>query len=241
MFNINLKRFLIYNSRKLFKKKPNYVNDSKFVFANSLRKNGFHKEEGFSEKNVLANEIIDQYEKISKIELQNICNENKNNLKRYGYRSIITNYFNEKLLHDYANQKIFMENFEQYFGLKPKVRLISVWIDYPTDNKEIDSQIFHRDYDDVFLTKTFLCLTNITTNNGPFQFIPKSHITPWEKKIDMLQNRPILMTAKKGDLYMADTNGFHRGTKLKKNFRCLLNIHYVSERPMTGFPDKIIN
>ena len=40
---------------------------------------------------------------------------------------------------------------------------------------------------------------------------------------------------------MADTNGFHRGTKLKKNFRCLLNVHYVSERPMTGFPDEIIN
>ena len=241
MFNINLKRFLIYNSRKLFTKKPNYVNDSSFEFVNSLRKNGFYKKKEFSKKNILANEIITQFEKIPNIELQNICKANKNNFERYGYRSKITNLFDKKLLYEYANQRIFIENFEQYFGLKPKVRLISVWIDYPTDNKERDSQIFHRDYDDVFLTKTFLCLTDINYDNGPFQFIPKSHIAPWDKKLDTLHNKPTFMTAEKGDLYMADTNGFHRGTKLKKNFRCLVNVHYVSNSPMTGFPDQIIN
>ena len=241
MFEINLKRFLVYKSRKLLNKKPNYLNDSKFEFVNGLRKNGFHKVEEFSKKNTLAKEIIDEFERIPKIKLQHICDENKNNSKRYGYRSMITNYFDEKLLYEYANQKVFIENFKQYFGLEPKVRLISVWVDYPNDNQEKDSQVFHRDYDDVFLTKTFLCLTNISNENGPFQFIQKSHNSPWNKKLDTLQNKPILMTAKQGDLYMADTNGFHRGTKLKKKFRCLLNVHYVSENPMTGFPDKIIN
>ena len=50
MFDINLKRFLIYNSRKLLTKKPNYVNDSKFEFVNSLRKNGFYKKKSFQKK-----------------------------------------------------------------------------------------------------------------------------------------------------------------------------------------------
>ena len=81
MFDINLKRFLIYNSRKLLTKKPNYVNDSKFEFVNSLRKNGFYKKKNFSKKNILANEIITQFEKIPNIELKNIIKKNKNTLK----------------------------------------------------------------------------------------------------------------------------------------------------------------
>ena len=37
------------------------------------------------------------------------------------------------------------------------------------------------------------------------------------------------MTAK-GDLYMADTNGFHRG-KLITGYNSL-NVHYISKNPM---------
>ena len=43
------------------------------------------------------------------------------------------------------------------------------------------------------------------------------------------------MTAEKGDLYMADTNGFHRGTKLKKNFRCLFKCSLCFRAPYDRF------
>ena len=58
-----------------------------------------------------------------------------------------------------------------------------------------------------------MCLTDIDDKNGPFQFLEKSHLDPWVKdyKNYLKDTKPVNMTAKKGDLYMADTNGFHRG------------------------------
>ena len=47
--------------------------------------------------------------------------------------------------------------------------------------------------------------------------------------------------AANGDLYVADTNGFHKGTPLINNFRCLLTVHYVSSKPKNKFlRDKFI-
>jgi len=73
--------------------------------------------------------------------------------------------------------------------------------------------------------------------------MPTSHIDPWKKNINfyLKKNKIVNMTANKGDLYMADTNGFHKGKKLLSGFRVLLNVHYASDNPMAEPPIQIVN
>ncbi len=244
MFNISLKKIFKYKIRRFTESKYDSSIDSNFEFVKDLREKGFYKRKSFYKDNVLAQNIINDYDNISKDFLSEKANTLFTKEGRYNYRIYITEKFNKSLLLEYANQKIFFENFEQYFGLKPHVRFISIWLDYPTKNEEEkNSQLFHRDYDDVFLVKTFLCLTNINENNGPFQFMPTSHIDPWKKNINfyLKKNKIVNMTANKGDLYMADTNGFHKGKKLLSGFRVLLNVHYASDNPMAEPPIQIVN
>ena len=39
---------------------------------------------------------------------------------------------------------------------------------------------------------------------------------------------------------MADTNGMHKRKIIKKKYRALLHVQYVSDEPFTGFSNKII-
>ena len=243
MLNISLKKIFLYKYRRFFESKINKEIDKQFEFVGKLREFG-HLNSNFAGKNILAKSIINQFNDISDDFLKKKASSLSNITGRYNYRTFITENFDKKLLKDYANQDIFIKNFKQYFGLIPTVRFISVWLDYPTnENLEKNSQIFHRDYDDVFLVKTFLCLTDIDDKNGPFQFLEKSHLDPWVKdyKNYLKDTKPVSMTAKKGDLYMADTNGFHRGKKLITGYRVLLNVHYISKNPMAKNPANIIN
>lgn len=242
----NFLKSLNHQLIRKFRSSINYKLDKNFTFVDDLRENGCHIQKEFSKKNNLAHDIINQFEKIPKEKITSIIQNYSNNSGRYNYRKYITNFFDNKLLLEYANQNLFKDNFKQYFGLEPKIRFISVWLDFPTlDNNEKNSQIFHRDTDDIYLVKTFLCLTNINMENGPFEFIKTSHKKPWDQNVNnYLKTRPSLVktfSLNKGDLYMADTNGFHRGKILSKDYRVLLNVHYVSSKPRVGFLDKIIN
>jgi hypothetical protein len=76
--------------------------------------------------------------------------------------------------------------------------------------------------------------------NGPFQFIKETHIKPWKNENIFKKNKLISLIAKRGDLYMADTNGMHKRKIIKKKYRALLHVQYVSDEPFTGFSNKII-
>jgi hypothetical protein len=251
IFKENLKKVSFLFQKKI-RSKVDMNKDVDFGFVPALRKSGCYLEKEFANKNSLAKDIIHAYSNIDKKKIKNLVKKNSLSLNRYNYRVYITNFFKKKLLIKYAEQKIFLDNFRQYFGLEPKIRFISVWLDYPTtDKQEKNSQLFHRDNDDFFLVKTFLCLTDIDYENGPFQFINKSHIDPWKSKtcfylkdrdnFSQTQKKISTIIARKGDLYMADTNGFHKGLILKKRFRVLLNVHYSSGKPKVGFPKNIVN
>ena len=134
-------------------------------------------------------------------------------------------------------------------GLAPKVRLIDVWLDKPVSEEfQKYSQLYHRDHDDFFMIKTFLCLTEIRESNGPLQYVQASHIDPWKNLRNqhtdsdveevLYPNKKIFsMTGSQGDMYAADTNGFHKGKTLTEGIRCLVSVQYVSENPRIPFKD----
>lgn len=241
---INLFKNLSYNFEKKFRSTIDFSIDNKFPFVKNLRDRGYHFEKNFSSQNKYASKILEDFKKTPNDFLNQIIEESKSVSGRYNYRKYITHFFDEELLLKYANQEIFLDNFRQYFGLEPKIRFISVWLDFPTkDNFSKNSQIFHRDSDDIFLVKSFLCLTKIEKDNGPFEFIEKSHLKPWDMKLKnyLKNNASKQFTADAGDLYIGDTNGFHKGNLITKGYRVLLTVHYVSSKPKVGFLKKIIN
>jgi hypothetical protein len=243
---INILKNLKFQIQKKLRSNIDYHSDDKFLFVKNLRDKGFHYEKKFSNNNSIAKKILDSFKSIPHKTLDEIIQDFKNQPGRYNYRKYLTHFFDPKILEEYANQDIFIYNFKQYFGLEPKIRFISIWIDYPTnDCFEKNSQIFHRDSDDIFLVKTFLCLTKIKEDNGPFEFIETSHKRPWDLNLKNYINKEsdLVRTfqADEGDMYIADTNGFHRGRLLSKGCRVLLTVHYVSSKPKVGFLNQVIN
>ena len=98
------------------------------------------------------------------------------------------------------------------------------------------------------MIKTFLCLTEIRESNGPLQYVQASHIDPWKNLRNqhtdsdveevLYPNKKIFsMTGSQGDMYAADTNGFHKGKTLTEGIRCLVSVQYVSENPRIPFKD----
>ncbi len=243
---INTLKNLSYQIQKKLRSNIDYYSDDKFLFVKNLRDKGCHFEKKFSTNNSIANKILESFKNIPQETLDEIIQDLKNQSGRYNYRKYITHLFDPKILEKYANQDIFIKNFKQYFGLEPKIRFISIWIDCPTnDGFEKNSQIFHRDSDDIFLVKTFLCLTKIKEDNGPFEFIETSHKRPWDLNLKNYIDKDTELVktfqADEGDMYIADTNGFHRGRLLSEGYRVLLTVHYVSNRPKVGFLNKVIN
>ncbi len=241
MFNISLRRMISHRLRQIIFSRVNYQNDKNFHGMNQLRRDGAVHIAKFYEENLISKKIIKSFDIQKENILLNELPKLNEKLGRYDYRTKITKYFDQNLLIEYANQSFFKSYVGQYFGFDPFLRHISVWLDIPKKNEEKkNSQLFHRDDDDAFLIKTFLCLTDINIGNGPFQLIKSSHKKPWHKTY-MDDDEKITMTAKKGDLYLADTNGFHRGMSLKQDYRVLLTAHYVSKYPKKKFLNSVIN
>ena len=144
---------------------------------------------------------------------------------------------------NFAKSNFINKNISQYFGFEPVVRYISVWLDRPNpiNDESIYTQKFHRDHDDVKLVKVFYYLNDVGINNGPFQFIPNSHKHPWLEREKYNNINYFSAESEEGSLVVADTNGFHRGLKLKKGYRVLLSVSYSSLFPSVGFRKNIFN
>ena len=98
--------------------------------------------------------------------------------------------------------------------------------------------LFHCDKDSPRFLKFFFYLTDVKEDNGPFTYVHQSHIQKfdgWKSKYrwthQEIENiygssRVVRITGNKGDLVMANTNGFHKGTKIENGERLLLTIYY---------------
>ena len=104
----------------------------------------------------------------------------------------------------------------------------------------------------IFKLKTFLLLNDVTTKNGPFKYIPKTHKTgPWRNKkeaeqiayaedLDYGHYTPIhikslkrkfkfeemVCTGKAGDLIIFDGSGIHSSSIIESGERYILSTYY---------------
>lgn len=108
---------------------------------------------------------------------------------------------------------------------------------------EEGTQLYHVDPNSPRFLKFFIYMDDVDMEGGPFSYVEGSHTKKFEingfnwnrqyrwptEDINQIYGKENVrfLTAKKGDLLVADTNGWHRGTKPIRTDRTMLTLDYV--------------
>lgn len=134
-----------------------------------------------------------------------------------------------------------------YYGCPTALISPKIVRSYANDLPETTVNRFHCDYQRVPFLKFFVYLTDVeSVDDGPFCYVPGSHRRKprgWRKHAPVWSEQEIvdhygprgirMMTARRGDLVVADTRGFHRGVKPSARNRTMLKVS-TGLRPWSG-------
>ena len=262
----NIYYVLIFKAKLVFKKKDsnNLSINSKNIddYVNKLNENGyvviknfFDKEKLIKIDNELKNNPDKFYVYINGVKKKFSDNANYNqflkkeaNYAMYGSDpsllfSLITKF---KLFE--KEKTFFLESLiNKYLNYFARITSGNLRTSFSNLLKASETQLFHRDASGYKFLKAFIYLHDVSTKEGPFTFVKKSHKDKYKFKddinirysdesISMLygEDNIISLTAQMGDLILADTSGFHKGTK-NINERTMITInfhaHYEVFRP----------
>ena len=111
---------------------------------------------------------------------------------------------------------------------------------------EFDTLYFHSDGNSPKFIKFFFYLNDVDEGGGPFCYVRGSNrkkFRGWTSKyrwsFDEItavygEERVVNLTGQVGDLIMADTTGFHRGTKVRTQDRSMLTVNYAAHPESWG-------
>lgn len=152
--------------------------------------------------------------------------------------------------------------------LKQDCRLIDINLAETVKSEElsrVNSQRWHRDPAVRGLIKVFIYFSDVAEDNGPFEYIKKTHnklkikpslgpvttkrfggsFYPNQDKINTLIKSNLLepktFTGKSYEMIIADTTGLHRGGYCKKKSRIMLTLVYYPKGDPWGSKIKVIN
>jgi len=148
-----------------------------------------------------------------------------------------------------ALDKTLLEIVSGYLGMWPRLHAVSVLLNFPTKDEARESQLWHRDSEDLKIIKVFIYLNDVGAENGPFCYIPKTHpfstgagtipLHKDKKRIlddEMSSVIPkeswVECTGPTNTMILADTVGFHRGGKPTTGTRLLITFTYTSGKPL---------
>lgn len=134
-----------------------------------------------------------------------------------------------------------------YLGMRGRLQGIQGWLDVPTGGAPTETQLWHRDDDDISNLKVFVYLNEVSRANGPFCYIPGTHpggrramppawagrerISDAEMAAVVPQEEWRICTAPPVTVVIADTCGYHKGLQPQAGQRLLLAWQYTSGRP----------
>ena len=143
-----------------------------------------------------------------------------------------------------------LEIVSAYLGMWPWLHAVGAWLNFPTQQEAKESQLWHRDPDDLKVIKVFIYIKDVGAENGPFCYIPKTHpfgsgsgILPVHKAKKRIlddemvtaipQDNWISCTGPANTMIIADTVGYHRGGKPTEGSRLLITFSYTSGTPLS--------
>ena len=148
-----------------------------------------------------------------------------------------------------------------YLGAPARLQKFTLsWSNRGESSESLNPQKFHRDRDDFKTLQLFIYLTNVNRDNGPHEYVPKTHtfeilkssynenivsngfnhkfLSFNELKKALGQEKPkiLTLTGPAGSAFLEDTGGFHRGTvpHLDSSPRLMLGITWSLAKG-TGF------
>lgn len=133
-----------------------------------------------------------------------------------------------------------------YFDAVPVVSYVKVVRTFPNDIVEGDTQFWHVDFGSYKIFKVFVYLNVVGTDGGPFCYVEWSNqgkFDGWDKQsrytdeeMHQAYSRSSFVECQSnlGDVWFADTTGFHRGKKPTLGARTAVIITYCVH-PEYGF------
>ncbi len=133
-----------------------------------------------------------------------------------------------------------------YLKCIPAIGSLNLRKSFANNLPEFDTLYFHSDLNSPKFLKFFFYLNDVDENGGPFCYVKGSHkkkFRGWKRKYRWTfeeictiygKERIINLTADLGDLIVANTTGFHRGTKVRTNDRVMLTVDYVIQEEFGG-------
>jgi hypothetical protein len=147
-------------------------------------------------------------------------------------------------IHPFVFNDLIIDIAGAYMDCYPAFGTCNLRRSYVNDLPETGTQTYHVDPNSPRFLKFFIYLNDVDEDGGPFCYIEGTHQrkfwlngqsfnqtynwpTDIINQIHEGQHEVKYLTAKKGDLLMADTNGWHRGTKPFSQNRTMLTLDYV--------------
>jgi hypothetical protein len=134
-----------------------------------------------------------------------------------------------------------------YLRLRSTLRALELWLTEPTEGPAIQTQLWHRDADDLLNVKLFLYFSDVTRAAGPFTYAPRTHPlgdrrelperdAEWRTTDDQMarvvpESDWLVCEGTAGTAVFADTCGYHKQLKPESAERLMLVAHYVSGTP----------
>jgi phytanoyl-CoA dioxygenase PhyH len=134
-----------------------------------------------------------------------------------------------------------------YLRMRSHLRALELWLTRPTPGAAVQTQLWHRDADDVMNVKLFVYFTDVTRPAGPLTYAPRTHPTGDRREVpehdehrrstddQMARIVPAdkwrILEGGPGTIVLADTCGYHKQLKPESEQRVKLVAHYVSGTP----------
>jgi hypothetical protein len=141
-----------------------------------------------------------------------------------------------------------------YFGCMPYFGTCNLRKSFINDMPEDHTQIYHQDPNSPNFIKMFLYLNDVDEKGGPFCIVRDSHKNKFENCYDKYRwttdeiesiygsENIHYLTANVGDLIIANTTAFHRGTKPESMDRTMVTLDWVMHPEFFSTPEfKISN
>lgn len=241
----NLQKFSdLYTERK--EKYPDYTpSESALLVAHQIEKNGYAKIENFIDYNLIddinrkTQEILNDashpynQNKISQIDAKN----------SKPYIQVLQPLVSVPEIHSIVFNDFIIDIAGAYLDCQPAFGTCNLRKSFVNSLPEEGTQLYHVDPNSPRFLKFFIYMDDVDMEGGPFSYVEGSHTKKFEingfnwnrqyrwptKDINKIygEENVRFLTAKKGDLLVADTNGWHRGVKPTRNDRTMLTLDYV--------------
>lgn len=130
---------------------------------------------------------------------------------------------------------------QDYLECAPIQDLVAMWwTSASAHSSAAAAQRFHFDLDRLRFVKLFVYLTNVTTENGPHEFVRGSHrFLPQPLRADRRftddevfdhfdREKVVSITGESGTMFFADTRGLHKGLNVVAGHRLVFQLEYAS-------------